>query len=184
MNKKTKPFIVLTKDDALFIEQLIEQNGNHINNIIYNTLGSYNQYLAKDAISEFYLLMCEKIDTLKAHPSPKGWIFVAAKHTAQGLIAKSRRDSSSVPLDDVIYEFSETDVFEDATYEIWLENKVPEKLIAHLTKREREIYCKLYIDKKKPTAIAKELNISVNSVYNIHKNLRDKIKYDIKWKNF
>ena len=184
MNKKDKAIIVLTKDDSLFIEQLIEQNGKYINNIIYNTLGPNNKYLAKDAISELYLLMCEKIDTLRTHPSPKGWILVAARRTAQGMIAKYIKDTLSVSLDDVLYELSETDVFEDAIYEIWLENKVPEKLIAHLTKREREIYCKIYIENKKPKIVAKELKISINAVHNIHKNLRDKIKDDIKRKNF
>lgn len=184
MNKKIKASVVLTKEDALFIEQLIEQNGKYINNIIFNTLGPNNQYLAKDAVSEFYLLMCEKIDTLRTHPSPKGWILVAAKHTAQGMIAKYKKDSLSVSLDEVSYELGETDVFEDAIYEMWLENKIPEKLIANLTKREREVYCKIYIDNKKPKVVAQELNISVNAVHNIHKNLRDKIKDDIKRKNF
>ena len=184
MNTNTRERIVLTKYDALFIERLIEQNSKYINNIIYNTLGADNQYLAKDTISEFHLLMCEKIGTLKTHPSPKGWILVAAKHTAQGMIAKYKKDSLSVSLDEVSYKLGETDIFEDSIYEIWLENKVPEKLIAHLSKREREVYCKIYIDGKKPKVVAKELNISINAVHNIHKNLRDKIKNDIKRKNF
>lgn len=184
MNKKRKGKIVLTAEDALFIEQLIEQNLKYIKNIIYNTLGANNRYLAEDTINEFFMLMCEKAEILKTHVCPKAWILVAAKHTAQGMINKHKKDSLSVSFDEVSYELGETDVFEDAVYEIWLENKVPEKLIAKLTKREREIYQKIYIENKKPKETAKELNISVNAVHNIHKNLRDKIKDDIKRKKF
>ncbi len=61
---------------------------------------------------------------------------------------------------------------------------MPKKLIAGLTKRERQVYGKIYIEGKKPKDAAAELNISVNSVHNIHKNLRDKIKNEIKRKNF
>ena len=78
----------------------------------------------------------------------------------------------------------EKDIFEEAVYEIWLESKVPEKLIANLTKREREVYHKIYIENKKPKEAAKELELSINAVNNIHKNLRDKIKDDVKRKNF
>lgn len=184
MNKKTKSKIVLTKKEAYFIENLIEYNEKHIKNVIHSTLGSENQYLAEDTINEFYLLMCEKIEILKAHPCPQAWILVAAKYTAQGMVHKHKKDLLSVSLDEVSYKLGETDVFEDAVYEIWLENKVSEKLIANLTKREREIYYKIYIEKKKPKEIAAELNISANAVRNINKNLRDKIKDDIKRKNF
>ncbi len=36
IDKNTKDMIALTKDDALFIEQLIEQNGKYIK-ILYTT---------------------------------------------------------------------------------------------------------------------------------------------------
>ncbi len=184
MNNKTESIITLTKDDALYIEQLIRQNDKYIKNVIYNTLGPENRYLAEDAISEFYLLICEKIEALRSHPSPKGWLLVAAKHTAQGMISMHKKDAMSVSLEEALHEPDKTDVFEDTVYEIWLENKVPEKLIAGLTKRERQVYVKIYIEDKKPKDVAAELNISVNAVHNIHKNLRDKIKNEIKRKKF
>ena len=176
--------IVLTKSDARFIADLIERYESSIKNIIYNTLGSEKIYLAEDTISEVYLLMCQKIEILKAHESPKAWVLVAAKRVAQGILAKNRREISTVPLDEVENHLGGTDVFEEAVYEIWLENKVPEKLIANLSKREREVYYKIYIEGKTPKETAEELDISLNAVHNIHKNLKDKIKYDIKRKNF
>lgn len=184
MNKKPENKIVLTEEDACLINDLIEENCNQIKNIIYNTLGSENRYLAEDAVNEFYLLMCEKIDVLRVHTCPKAWMFVAARHTAQGMIQKYRKDSTCIPLDEISYKVGETDVFEDALYEIWLENKVPEKIIAGLTKRERNVYYKLYIEKKKPKEIAEELGVSANAVRNMNKTIRDKIKETVRRKNF
>lgn len=182
MNTDSK--IALTKEESYFIEKLIKDNQKHIKNVIINTLGPENRYLAEDTINELYLLMCKKTDILKTHPCPKAWILVASKHTAQGMISKHKKDLFIVPIERLSHERGMDDVFEDAVYEIWLENKVPEKLIAHLTKREREVYLKIYIENKRPKEVAEELDISVNCVNNIHKNLRDKIKDDIKRKNF
>ena len=184
MDDKNINDVILTKSDAQFIADLIERYESNIKNVIYGMLGSNKRYLAEDAISEVYLLMCKKIEVLKAHTCPKAWILVASKHVAQGILTKDRKEISAVPLETVENYIGGADVFEDAVYEIWLENKVSEKLIAKLTKREREVYHKLYIEGKKPKEAASELNISTNAVNNIHKNLRDKIKYDIKTKNF
>ncbi len=184
MNKKRESKIVLTQEDACFIEKLIEENLRHMKNVIYNTLGQEYKYLAEDTINELYLLMCQKINILKAHTCPKAWLLVASKRVSQGMINKQKREMPSIPPEQASRHIGKSDIFEDVVYDIWLEDKVPEKLISHLTKREREIYHKIYIENKKPKDIAKELNITANAVRNIHKNLRDKIKDDIELKNF
>ncbi len=176
--------IVLTKDDALYVTDLIETHGKHIKNVIYSTLGHTSHYLAQDTISELYLLMCKKIDVLKAHPCPKAWLLVAARQTAFGMIAKHRNNLSTLPLDEALNIGGYDDVFNMALYEIWIEDNVPEKLIASLTPREREVYHKIYTEDKKPVDVAKELNISSNTVNTIHKNIRDKIKEKINNKDF
>ncbi len=184
MDDKRIDSIRLTKQDAKFIEDLIIQCESHIKNVVYGMLSADKRYLAEDIISELHLLMCKKVDTLKTHPSPKAWALVAARHVTQGAVAKNRKNANNVPLEEVESYIGTADVFEDAVYEMWLENKVPEKLIAKLSKREREIYQKIYIEEKQPQEVAVELDLSVNAVHNIHKNLRDKIKYDIEQKNF
>lgn len=175
---------VLTKEEADFVEKLITDNEKHIKNVVFNTLGAENRQLAEDCINDFYLLMCEKVEILKNHPCPKAWILVAAKHTAQGCISRRKKDISSVSMDEIAEESSDDDVFEDTVYAIWLENKVPERIIESLTKRERELYYKIYIENKKPKEAAKELDISVSTVHNIHKNMKEKIKNRVKEKNF
>ncbi len=184
MSEKCESRIVLTQEDACFIEKLIKENLSSIKNTIYNTLGQQYKYLAEDTVNELYLLMCRKIEILKNHDCPKAWLIVASKRVSQGMINKQKREMPTVSPENISRHIGKSDIFEDAVYDIWLENKVPEKLISRLTKREREIYHKIYIENKEPNDIAKELNISASSVRNIHKNLRDKIKDDIKRKNF
>lgn len=184
MGKKCESRIVLTQEDACFIEKLIEENMHDIKNVIYNTLGQQYRYLAEDTVNELYLLVCQKVDILKAHDCPKAWLLVASKRVSKGMINKQKREMPSVSPENISLYMGKSDIFEDAVYDIWLENKVPEKLISRLTKREQEIYHKIYIENKKVKDVATELNITDNAVRNIHKNLRDKIKDDINQKNF
>ncbi len=176
--------VPLSKEDALLVAELIEENKTHIKNVIFNTLGPTFSYLVNDTISELYLLLCKKIDVLKSHSIPKGWILVAAKRTALSMMAKHQMDLSTVPLVEAVSKGNDSDVCDTALYEIWMENNVPAKLIARLTKREQEVYIKIYVEGKKATEVAKELNVSASTIHNIHKNLRDKITNDVKNRNF
>lgn len=183
MNRKNVRDNILSNSDRLFVSNLIENNAEYIKRIIHNTLGNVYKYLFDDAISEMHLLMCRKIEELKVHPSPKAWILVSAKRVAQGMIAKDRRHTS-VPLDKAAEVADERNLEDTAIFEIWMDEKIPEKLIRRLSKRERQVYEKIYEEGKTPKETASDLNISLNAVHNIHKNLRDKIKDDVKRKNF
>lgn len=186
MKNTNKRNVVLTERQSMFVIELLESYGNLAKIIAQSTLGNYYSYLLEDCIAELYLLICEKIAIIEKHPNPKAWIIVAAKTTALKLIKKHKKDSLSQSLDlDVASDLiDETDVFEEALYDIWLEEKVPEKIISSLTKRERVIYQKLYIEKKKPKIVAKELGISVSTVWNFNKLIKEKIKNKINHGNF
>lgn len=175
--------IVLTKEESDFIDDLIKTHYVMIEKLI-NRFACGDLQIAEEAVSELYLLMCKKAKVLNEHPSPKAWIIRASKYIVQGLITKNSKEKASVSIEVLPECASETDVFEDVVYSIWMEENVPDKVLSHLTKREREVYQGIYIENKKPKEVASDLNISVNAVNNIHKNLRDKIKDDIKRKNF
>lgn len=180
--KRTQP---LKPEDSEFLSRLLKENEKVINNVINNTLGKLYRYLAEETISELCLLACEKIDSVKAHTEPRLWLIIAAKNLARGMMRKHSKDLLNVSLDLLEEEPASTDnVFEDAVYAIWLEGKVPEKLIASLTKREREVYHKLYIEEKTLDETAEELGVTKNLVNAVHKNIRDKIKYAVKRKKF
>lgn len=179
--KKIKP---LNAEDSAFLAQLIEDNEKAIRASIRNTLGSLYDYIADEAVGELLLLACEKIDIIKTYRSPKAWLLIASKLVAQGMIKKHKKDLLALDYDALAEEASSDDVFEDAVFAIWIEHKVPEKLIASLTKREREVYYKLYIEKKSPAEAAEELGVKRNLINNVHRNLRDKIKDSIKRNKF
>lgn len=184
MNKKQERTAKLSPEDSKFLQALIEANEKVINITIYNALGEQYTYLAEDAVAQLYLLACEKIDVLRAHECPKAWLIVAAKLTAKSIIKKHITELSHVFTADPPELSADDNVFEEAVYSIWLQNKVPEKLIAMLTKREKEVYNKLYIENKTAKQAAAELGTTVNLINNVHKNLRGKIKNAINQKNF
>ncbi len=184
MNTKQKDNRPLSEEEVLFIEKLIIENRKIIKNIIYNILGERYKHHAEDAVCDVYLLMCQKIDVLKNHNAPRAWIFVAARYVARGVVRNNKKHDNTIPID-MIEDFpSDINVEEEATYRIWLSDKVPEKLIKSLTKREQQVYQKLYIEGKTPKQAAVELNLTANAVYNFNKNIRDKIKYAVKRKMF
>jgi len=184
LNIKPKITHPLSPEQARFIEELIYNNYEAIYSIVFNALGASYSYLWDEAISELFVLLCEKIDVLQNHPAPQGWLFVSARYVAKGITHKHKRDLSQASLDEINYDISKNDIFEEIVYKIWLENNVPEKLISQLSKREKEIYHKIYIEHKKPKEIAKELSISENNVRNIKKNLKDKIHNALKKNKF
>lgn len=184
MKRKQNSAKPLSREDAKYIESLLKENENAINTTIYNTLGHTYKAMAEDAIGELCLLMCERIETLKTHECPKAWLIVSAKFVALGLIRKQNKETDAISLDNIIAGTKGTEVFDEVLYAIWLENKAPEKLIATLSKRESEVYRKIYIEKKTVKETAKELDITENTIRNVHKNLRDKIVNAIKRNNF
>lgn len=184
MKRKQNSAKPLSREDVKYIESLLKENENVINTTIYNTLGHTYRAISEDAIGELCLLMCEKIETLKTHECPKAWLIVSAKFVALGLTRKQNKQTNTLSLDNIIVGTKGTEVFDEVQYAMWLENKAPEKLIATLSKRESEVYRKIYIESKTVKEIAKELDVTENTVRNVHKNLRDKIINAIKRNNF
>ena len=184
MRKKSDERILLTLEEARFIDGLIERNRSVLGNIIKFSLGEDFDHLWEDCLSETYLLACRKIDVLKAHENPDGWIINAAKKNAGNMKRNNNKYKSNISIEKLPELPDEQNVFEEAVFNIWMEKKVPSILISRLSKREKEVYELFYIEHKTTDEIAKRLGINVSTVRNIKKNIVDKIKYDIKQKNF
>lgn len=183
MNTKQKVNRPLTADESVFVEKLIEDNKKAIKNIIYNVLGEDYKYLAEDTIYDVYLLICQKIDVLKNHSNPKAWIFVAARYVARGAVKKSKRHKT-VPIEMIDRLPSGIDIEEEAIYNMWLCNNVPEKLLGSFTKRELQIYHMIYVEGKTPKETADILGLTQHAVLNFKSNIKKKIKDLIKNKKF
>jgi len=180
VNRSEKDNRPLTEEESVFIEKLITENRKTIKNIIHNVLGEEYRQLAEDTIYEVYLLMCQKIDVLTTHSNPKAWIFVASRFVAKNAIRNNRKYRDNVPINAIENLASDMNVEEEAIFRMWLSNNTPKKLTEVLTKRETQVYQKLYIEYKTPKQAAEELNIKVSTVNNINKNIKDKLFYALK----
>ena len=170
---KKQNAVPLTEKQRSFLDGLIRENKHYISNTVLNTLGSAFSCLYEECISELYLLACLKINIAEAHPNPAAWIIVCARLTAHTVMQKRKKDALNVPPDEDICD--DRDVFDEALYNIWIENGVASKLIEELTPREKEVYNLIYIKGKRPEEAAKLLGISHSTVRNIRKQLKEKI---------
>lgn len=168
----------LTDSQRAFVENLIGENQRAIYYIIKAALGDVYGYLTDDSVGRLYLLTCEKIKTVESHPCPKAWILVAAKVTALYMIKNNRKDLDSVPLERASVAGLDT-TYEEALFEIWLQNDVPQKLLNTLTKRETQIYHKLYVENKDTETTAAELGLTVSTVRSFKQLIKDKLTHHI-----
>lgn len=179
MNNAEKREYVLTSEECDYIEKLIAKNEAVVRNTIRMALGEEFERLGEDCISELYLLMCEKIDTLKEHRYPDGWIVIAAKKIAYGILRKDRVRSGFISAERTRNIRAGDDVFENALYNIWMEDGVIDKLLASLTPHELEIYDYLYHKRLTAKKTAEILGLSASTVRNIDASIRRKIQKGI-----
>ncbi len=170
--------IVLTKEDADFVEALLKQHQRVIMSVIRANLNHHLYYLAEDCLSEVYLVACQNVSELKKHAHPDGWLAVTAKYITIRLAKDEMKNLRKIGR--AVEHTAHEHVFESALYNIWLEEKMPEKILGTLTKREKEIYEMIYIRCMKNDEIARQLGISESTIRNINKSIVDKIEYYIK----
>ncbi len=165
----------LTDSQRAFVENLIRENQGAIYYIIKAVLGEVYGYLLDDSVGKLYLLTCEKIKIVENHPCPKAWVLVAARVTALYMIKNNRKDLDAVPLERAPVTEVDT-TYEEALFGIWLENDVPQKLLNTLTKRETQIYYKLYVENKGTETVAAELGLKVSTVRSFKQLIKDKLR--------
>jgi len=166
--------LVLTAKQRTFIEELLVENETAIKYIIRKTLGNVYGYLNDECIGELCLLMCKKISVLESHPNPAAWVMASAKLTAFSVINKNKKYAKCVlPNEDPPIKTDPT--FEETLYGLWMKNDTPQKLLDTLTKREKQVYQKLFVQNKNTETTARELGIASSTVRTIKKTLTDKI---------
>lgn len=168
-----------TGNSKAFIEELVVKNKVIILRTVQNVLGKEYAYLAEDAVDDVYLLACEKAYVLKSHPCPGAWLTVAARYVALGLIRNQNAQVPTVPLNEYSAKSDKDNVYNEVLYRIWLENKLPEKILASLSNDEMAVYLKLYVENKKAKTAIEELKIPRSTFYSIRNRMEEKIKEKI-----
>ena len=164
----------LTASQRDFVQHLISENQGAVYYTIKSVLGEVYGYLTEDSVGKLYLLVCEKIKVVENHPCPKAWLLVAAKVTALYMIKNNRKDLDLVPLERASSAASDP-TYEEALFEIWLDNNVSQKLLNTLTKREMQIYHKLYVENKDAETAAAELGLNVSTVRSFKQLIKAKL---------
>lgn len=179
-NKK----IVITAEDELFINDLITNNVYIIKSQMRRVFGRHYDRFAEDCISEIYLLLCEKVAAVKNHENPVGWLSMTSKYVARNLMRREMLRGGCPAPENHAETPTAVDVFEEAVYNIWVEQNAVDKILDVLPPRELEIYGLLYKEKLKPKEVAEQLGISVNTVWVINSSIRNKVEKAIKEKLF
>lgn len=163
----------LSNEESAFIKELVLRNDTLIRNVLKGVFANRYQQLTDECIGATYLLACERIETLKDHPNPDGWIVKAAKTKALELL-RNREKTVSFDITELLDR--EGNVEEDAQYNIWMERFYISEVLGKLTKREKQIYKILYIHRVPVDMAAKMLGISEKTLLNVRRKIILKVK--------
>lgn len=147
------------------------------------SLTNCDKYEAEVLTQEVFLFFQEKCDMLDDNLIRR-WLFVVAKNKAKELYRQKKLDSSQVSIDSSLLEIADNDfekIFEEQLPDIDEEiQKYVSIIIKALSKQDRDLYRKIYIEKKSHKEIADELNLKENTVSARSSRLKKKIKRIIK----
>ena len=97
------------------------------------------------------------------------WILVIIHYLFITSLSATPADRSAVESKGVV------EIIDSVSQKVFMKNDVPKKLIDTLSKREKQIYQKLYAENKNIKTTACELGIASSTVRTIKKTLTDKI---------
>ncbi len=136
---------------------------------------------ADDITQEVFLTFQKKVDTLK-EINIRAWLFKTAKNKTREYFREHNKAQKLVPLnpnetptDDMFVYIDK--YFEDADYvsDEYIE-KCKELILKSLSKKEIELYTKVFVEKKKYKQIAEEMNTNEKYVSVMVTRLKQKIK--------
>lgn len=140
---------------------------------------SYNKNLAGDITQEVFLLFQQKCEDLE-DINIKSWLIRTAENKTLEHFRATKKDSVLIDIEDNGLSYDVDDAFSlfDECFPLGDEEieKYKAIILKSLTKKEQELYNKIYIEKKKYKVIAEELNTTENAITLRAFRLRKKIK--------
>ena len=176
MKTNEKEVFRLTSDEAEYIRDLIIRNEYIIRAEVRLVLRDKFEQIGDDCISEIYFLACKKIAVLKKHAKPDAWITLASKKVAQNMARKHDTFLKNSTDDEITDASVEDNIFEDALYNIWMEDGSIDKLLNTLTPHEREIYDLIYKKRLSSKEVAILMGTSDSTIRNTVAKIKQKIK--------
>lgn len=147
------------------------------------TFMKYDKQATEEVVQETFLtfqLKCKELEDERI----KRWLLRVGKYKAFEYLREKQKDMILVPLDESVLESDEKDI------QTMIEDNFPENdeelqkyiniIMKALTPKERELYRKIFIEKKKYREIAEELNISEDAVTTRASRMKRRIRGMVK----
>ncbi len=168
--------------DAKRAQEIAEKYYQQVYN--YCTSAAHcNKYDAEVITQEVFLFLQQKCDELEDEYIDR-WLLVVAKNKVREFYRQKKKSFSILPFDESLLEIEEKDI------ESMFEENLPDSdeelqkyidiIVKALTPKERQLYTKIFIEKKKYREIAEELNISEEAVSSRAVRMKRKIRTLIK----
>ena len=136
-----------------------------------------NADAAQDITQETFMLFVKKFDEL-ADINIRSWLLCVANNKLYEYFKKNKIDNKCVSIDDVeipvfdSYEHDEIDIDE-------IFDDVQKKILNMLNDKEKELFVKLYIEKKSVSLITEEMDITYENLRTRKSRLKKKVKDSI-----
>ena len=92
----------MNRDDEAWVEALYETNASRMHRIAARRLG--DEEAAKDLVQEAFLALVSKIDAVKDHPNPGGWLMKALRYLMlQQIECAQRQMDHELPLEEAAH---------------------------------------------------------------------------------
>lgn len=143
-----------------------------------------NADAAQDITQETFLFLMDKIDEL-SDTNIRSWLFTVANNKLHEYFRKIKVENNFVCADDI--DISAVENFEVVNKNVDVDNlfdDVQKKILNILNDKEKELFIKLYIEKKEVNLITKELDITYDNFRVRKSRLKKKVKKSIGYIHF
>ena len=170
----------LTNEEREFLEDLLSKNKPIFLHVIKIATGDLYDVFGDECLSELHCLSIRKIKNLMSVENPKRWLTTASKYIAIEFVRRYGNGRGSVPIDDVADQLANDDVFEEARYNILMREFTLDKIMNKLTKRQKQIFEMMIVQKMSCEEVSRKLNISESTVWNTRASLVKRVEEIIK----
>lgn len=136
-----------------------------------------NAEVAQDITQDTFLLLISKKDEL-FNENIHSWLFKVADNKLHEYFRKNSFEKNFVNIDAVDIPTFDTYDYENINIDEIFDD-VQQKILNMLNEKEKELFIKLYIEKKSVSLIVKELEITEGNLYVKKSRLKNKIKNSI-----
>lgn len=153
----------LKKRNEKALAYIIEVYGGFVKSIVRKHLYALPQY-QEECMSDIFFQVWNNIqyyDCMKN--SFQNWIAGVAKYRSIDYLRKYRKELDQENIDDIILTDSAD------TSQGFFENEISEELeqmLSCLNPRDRELFCRLYIEEQSIRQISREMNMKESAIYN------------------